>query len=95
MKVLHEERNGKLVPVSLEIESGSEVEFLLEQLRPRSEWIFQEFVGGFGKYTRRACKNCGTARAQVPVKFCGACGCFMNNFQEVEAEDTAEKGGAE
>lgn len=62
--------------------------------RMRSEWIFQEFVGGFGKYTRRACKNCGTARAQVPVKFCGACGCFMTNFQEVEAEDAAEKGGA-
>ena len=39
MKIYHEVRNGPIVPVSIEIENEKEVEFLLDQLRPKGEWI--------------------------------------------------------
>ena len=39
MKVNLEERHGQLIPVSAEIENDKEVEFLLDQLRPKGEWI--------------------------------------------------------
>lgn len=39
MKVYQEVRNGQIVPVSMEIESEKEVEFLLDQLRTKGEWI--------------------------------------------------------
>ena len=62
---------------------------------PESKWILKEFSNGFGKFKRWTCKHCESPRSQVPVKYCGVCGCFMKNYQQVEAEDTAENGGAE
>lgn len=56
-----------------------------------SEWILKEYSNGFGKFKRWTCKHCDRPRSQVPVKYCGVCGCYMKNFQEVEAEETAEK----
>lgn len=78
------------------IESG---ELVLQELhevddRPESEWILKEVSNGFGKFKRWTCKHCESPRSQVPVKYCGVCGCYMKNFKEVEAEGAAEKGGA-
>lgn len=58
---------------------------------PESKWILKEFSNGFGKFKRWTCKHCDRPGSQVPVKYCGVCGCYMKNFQEVEAEETAEK----
>ena len=39
MKIYLEKRNDELVPTSMEIEDEKEVEFLLDQLRPKGRWI--------------------------------------------------------
>lgn len=62
---------------------------------PESEWILKEFNNGFGKFKRWTCKLCGRPRSQVPVKYCGVCGCFMKNYFEVENEEGEREGGAE
>lgn len=93
MKILHEEINGKIVPVGAEIESEEEIEFLLNQLRPTSEWILNTRLMQF------VCKRCG----QIPTKgtgcaldivalkdyhFCRFCGADMRKKKELEKENT-------
>lgn len=62
---------------------------------PESEWILKEVSNGFGKFKRWTCKHCESPRSQVPVKYCGVCGCFMKNYLEVENEEGERDGGAE
>lgn len=77
-------KNGELVIQEVTNESANS----------ESEWIWQEFGNGFGKFRRRICKNCGRARAQVPVKYCAICGSYMKNYLEVENEEGEREGGA-
>lgn len=91
MKILHEEINGKIVPVGAEIESEEEVEFLLNQLRPTSKWILSTRLMQF------VCKRCG----QIPTigtgcalnidglkdyNFCRFCGADMRKKKELGHE---------
>lgn len=61
---------------------------------PESEWILKEYSTGLGKFKRWTCKHCERPRSQVPVKYCGVCGYFMKNHEEVENEEGEREGGA-
>lgn len=91
MKILHEERNGKIVPVGIEIESEEETELLLNQLRPTSKWTYDTRLMQF------VCEKCG----QSPTKgtgygldsialqdyhFCRFCGAAMHKKKEIRSE---------
>lgn len=93
MKILHEEINGKIVPVGAQIESEDEIEFLLDQLRPTSKWILDTMLMQF------VCERCG----QIPTKgtgcaldiralkeyhFCRFCGADMREKKELGKEST-------
>lgn len=93
MKIIHVEKNGKIVPVRAEIESEEEIEFLLNQLRPTSKWTFNTRLMQF------VCKRCG----QIPTKgtgcaldsialqeyhFCRFCGADMRKKKELGKENT-------
>lgn len=63
------------------------------EVKPESSWVIKEISNGFGTFKRRACENCGHMRAQMPLNFCGYCGCKMTNVKEVEEEDGTRVGG--
>ena len=80
MKLYQEVRNGQIVPVSIEIENEKEVEFLLDQLRPKGEWIEgNSETGALGiKYTWFRCNQCGwNSSLVIPKNFCPNCGADM------------------
>lgn len=39
MKIIHEEKDGQLIPVSIQVDNDAEIDFLLDQLRPKGTWI--------------------------------------------------------
>ena len=43
MKINLEDRNGEIIPISMEIENDKEAEFLLNQLRPKGKWGRKEY----------------------------------------------------
>lgn len=77
MKVNLDERYGQLIPISIEIENDKEVGFLLDQLRPKGEWI-TDGESIFENYKR--CSNCNEGAewleggSQFLSKFCPNCG---------------------
>ena len=82
MKIYHEVRNGQIVPVSAEIESEKEVEFLLEQLRPKGQWVEKTFENEDEEGTESksfVCSCCGASRVAGlgRAKFCYNCGADM------------------
>ncbi len=75
MKIYQEVRNGKLVPVSMEIDNEEELAFLLEQLRPQGEW--EEPFERNGKSYHK-CNNCHISSELILIdKFCPNCGARM------------------
>ena len=83
MKVNLEKRyDGQLVPVSMEIENDQEVEFLLNQFRPKGEWVEAFFENDDEEGTKTKsfiCSCCGASRVAGlgNAKFCYNCGADM------------------
>ena len=75
MKIYHEVRNGQIVPVSAEIENEKEVEFLLDQLRPKGKW--EEGTQGY------YCSKCDYYdQSHFEHNFCPNCGADMRGGKE-------------
>ena len=79
MKIHLEERNGELVPVSADIENEKEVEFLLNQLRPKGEWI-KHIDNLFPEESTEECSICHEEQflnRGNDDNFCPKCGADM------------------
>lgn len=76
MKLHQEIRNGQIVPISMEIENEKEVEFLLDQLRPKGKWIDHSDTDGYVE-----CPFCGSLTNcegnKEDLHFCFNCGADM------------------
>ena len=79
MKLNQEVRNGQIVPVSIEIENEKEVEFLLDQLRPKGKWNYKPNWNLVHKV--RVCNKCGFSEVVMgndeKRNFCPNCGADM------------------
>lgn len=90
MKVNLEERNGQLIPVSMDFENDEEVKFILDQLRPKGEWKVVYTATGETKYKCNQCQH--YIKKGDDKNFCPNCGAQMQKRWE-ESEEENEKTG--
>lgn len=62
----------------------AELQNVLEELRPKGEWVYKEFDEETGISNSYFCSKCGYPQGQVYINFCGNCGSDMRKGRKVK-----------